>query len=158
MPATAPPRHDADREISSSRIFAAPPDSVFSAWMDPRGISDWWGPRGFTTTTHEMDFRPGGVWRFTMHGPDGVDYPNQVTYTAIERPRMLAYKHSGGEGHLHVRFEVTVTFTEEAGKTRMDFRMVFETAEMRNDIAMKYGAVEGLHDTLARLGEHLGRG
>ena len=62
-----------EREIVAARVFAAPRALVFTPWTDPRHIVQWWGPNGFTTTIHEMDVRPGGVWRFVMHGPDGVD-------------------------------------------------------------------------------------
>ena len=73
--------HTADREIVATRVFDAPRDLVFRMWTDPAHIVHWWGPNGFTTTIHEMDVRPGGMWRFIMHGPDGVDYPQ---YGAVE--------------------------------------------------------------------------
>ena len=75
-----------DREIATTRIFDAPRELVFQAWTDPARIARWWGPRGFTTSTYAMDVRPGGVWRFCMHGPDGVDYENQITYVEVEEP------------------------------------------------------------------------
>jgi len=52
-------------------------------------VHEWWGPRGFTNTTEEMDVRPGGVWRFVMHGPDGVDYNNKIVYLEIVKPERL---------------------------------------------------------------------
>jgi len=67
-------------ELIAERLFDAPRELVFKAWTVPAIITNWWGPRGFSTTTHEMDFRAGGVWRFTMHGPDGTDYPNKIVY------------------------------------------------------------------------------
>ncbi len=57
------------RSIIGVREFEAPRDLVFSAWTDPRHLAQWWGPNGFTTTTHSFDLRPGGVWRFVMHRP-----------------------------------------------------------------------------------------
>ena len=53
----------------------------------------WWGPRGFRNTIQEMDVRPGGHWRFVMHGPDGRDYPNHVVYVEVKRPERLVFKH-----------------------------------------------------------------
>src|SRR5207253_3226800 len=67
----------AEREIIATRIFEAPREVVFRMWTDPNHIVRWWGPNGFTTTMQEMDVRPGGVWQFIMHGPDGRDYPNK---------------------------------------------------------------------------------
>lgn len=151
-------RHEgnsADREIRASRVLDAPRERVFDAWTDPAHISNWWGPRGFTTTTAKMDLRPGGEWRFVMHGPDGRDYPNCIVYIEIDRPARLVYRHAGEAGTEPVNFHVTVTFTQSNGRTRVDVCMVFASAAKRDEVASEYGAVEGLHDTLARLGEHL---
>src|SRR5262245_3424249 len=87
---------ETDREIVISRTFDAPPDLVFQAWTDPKRIGRWWGPRGFTITTFEMDVRPGGVWRYLMHGPDGTDYPNKVVYLEIVRPERIVCDHGDG--------------------------------------------------------------
>jgi uncharacterized protein YndB with AHSA1/START domain len=69
----------ADRQIVTTRVLDAPRELVFKMWTDPEHIVQWWGPKGFTTTTYSMDVRPGGVWRFVMHGPDGTDYQNKIT-------------------------------------------------------------------------------
>lgn len=68
----------ADLQIVSTRVFDFPRDLVFGAWTDPAHLAHWWGPKGFTNSFHEFDLRPGGNWRFVMHGPDGVDYRNQI--------------------------------------------------------------------------------
>lgn len=144
-----------DREISSIRIFNAPRDLVFKMWIDPHAIGKWWGPRGFTTTTHKMEVRPGGEWRFIMHGPDGTDFPNKIVYIDVKEPERLVYKHTGDEGPVQVKFHVTVTFEDLGGKTKISMLALFETAEARNHVAEKYGAVEGMHETLARLAEQV---
>ena len=90
--------HDiADRELVLSRLLNAPRTLVFDTWSDPAHVSQWWGPVGFTTTTHEMAFKVGGRWRFTMHGPDGTDYPNIIVYTEIVRPERICYDHGDDE-------------------------------------------------------------
>jgi uncharacterized protein YndB with AHSA1/START domain len=144
-----------DREIVQSRVYDAPRELVFAAWTDPKHITHWWGPRGFTTTTHEMDVRPGGVWRFVMHGPDGTDYKNKIVYLEVNRPDRLTYKHAGEEDTEGVKFHTTVTFADRGGKTELTMRMVFETAAERNHVVEKYGAVEGGKQTLERLAEFL---
>ncbi|HKO58035.1 MAG TPA: SRPBCC domain-containing protein, partial [Thermoanaerobaculia bacterium] len=101
---------DASRELVITRLFDAPRELVFEVWTDPRHIGHWWGPRGFTTTTHEMNVRPGGVWRLTMHGPDGTDYPNRIMYRDIVPGARLAYLHDSGVDNDPRGFEVTVTF------------------------------------------------
>jgi uncharacterized protein YndB with AHSA1/START domain len=79
----------ADREIVAKRLFHAPRELVFKMWTSRKHISNWWGSRGFTTTTHEMDVRPGGTWRFIMHGPDGRDYPKEIVYREIVKPERI---------------------------------------------------------------------
>ncbi|MBX3729188.1 MAG: SRPBCC family protein [Candidatus Sumerlaeia bacterium] len=144
-----------DREIVTTRLFDAPRDLVFSAWSDARHVSNWWGPHGFRTTTHEMDVRPGGVWRFTMHGPDGVDYPNKIVYREVVRPERLVYNHAGEEDFDHIRFHAVVLFEEEAGGTRVTLRTIFESADACRLVIEKHGAVEGAQQTLERLGRQL---
>jgi uncharacterized protein YndB with AHSA1/START domain len=143
----------ADREIVITRVFDAPRSLVFDAWTDPQHVGSWWGPTGFTTTTHEIDVRPGGVWRFIMHAPNGVDYPNKILYLEITKPERLVYDH-GDDGQPGY-FRVTVTFTDEGGKTRLTMRSLFATAAEREEVVTKYHAIEGGNQTLDRFGEHL---
>lgn len=140
----------ADREIVATRLFDAPRDLVFDMWTDPVHVAKWWGPIGFTNTIHEMDVRPGGIWRFVMHGPDGVDYQNKSIFTEVVRPERLAYSHVSGP-----TFQVTVTFEEQGARTRLTMRMVFDSAAKREKVVKEFGAVEGMKQTLVRLGEHL---
>ncbi len=146
----------ADREVVITRLFDAPRERVFDAFTDPEQVGHWWGPNGFTTTIHEMDVRPGGVWRYIMHGPDGVDYPNYVSYIDIVRPERLVYDHGADSGDPH--FHVTVTFADEGGRTRLTMRSLFPTAAARDYVVREFKAIEGGHQTLARLAEHLAQG
>ena len=104
---------DAARQIAATREFDAPRDLVFSLWTDPVHIARWWGPKGFTNTIHEMDVRPGGVWRFVMHGPDGRDYENKIVYREIVRPERIAYSHVSGP-----LFDAVATDITSAGVVR----------------------------------------
>ena len=148
-------RMPTDREIVIARLIDAPRTRVFNAWTDPQQVVQWWGPRGFTTTTHKMEVRPGGVWRFVMHGPDGRDYQNKITYLEIVPPERLVYKHGGDEDLERVSFQTTVTFNAEGNKTRVTMRAVFPTSEKRDRVIKEYGALEGGEQTLARLDEHV---
>ncbi len=140
-----------DRSIITTRIFDAPRELVFDAWSDPKHLAEWWGPTGFTTTTRSFAMQPGGVWRFVMHGPDGRDYENRITYDEIVRPERLVYRHGGGDDVEPVQFKVVVTFEEEGGKTRLTMRAVFPSAAERDRVAKEYGAIEGAKQTLERL-------
>jgi len=144
----------ADREIVLTRVFNAPPSLVFQAWTDSIHIAQWWGPTGFRTTIYEMDVRPGGVWRFVMHGPDGRDYKNKIIFREIVKDERLTYTHIG-EGENTNQFEVTVTFAPEGQDTKLTLHMVFPTAAERERVVREYGAIEGGKQTLERLAHHL---
>jgi uncharacterized protein YndB with AHSA1/START domain len=141
--------------IIGTRVFDAPRDLVFSAWTDPRHLAQWWGPNGFTTTTHLFEFRAGGVWRFVMHGPDGRDYQNRITFDEIIPPERIVYRHSGGDDVEPVQFTQTVTF-EDLGnnQTRMTWHGKFPSAEERARVIREYGADKGLVQTMARLADY----
>jgi uncharacterized protein YndB with AHSA1/START domain len=143
------------RSIITTRVFDAPRELVFEAWTDLQHLAQWWGPNSFTTTTRAIDVRPGGIWRFVMHGPDGVDYENQITYDEIVKPERLVYRHGGDEDVEPVRFHVTVTFEDLGGKTKLTMRAVFPSAAERDRVIAKYGADKGAVQHLARLAEHL---
>jgi len=144
------PADTSDREIVVTRVFDAPRALVFKAWTDPKHLAHWWGPNGFTLTTYEMEFRPGGLWRSVMYGPDGRDYQNEVVYVEIVEPERLIYRHVSAP-----KFQMTVTFADDGGKTKITARMLFETAELRDRTIKAVGAVEGLKQTLGRLGEYV---
>lgn len=142
-----------DREIVVSRRFDAPRELVWEAFTRPEHVAHWWGPEGFTTTTSEMDVQPGGVWRFVMHAPNGVDYQNFIRYTEVVKPERLAYQHGEDEENIH--FAVTVTFVERDGATEVTLRQMYDTKEARDRSAEEFGAIEGAKQTLARLAAHL---
>ncbi len=138
-----------DREILATRVFDAPRDLVFKMWTDPNHIVKWWGPRGFTTTIHEMDVRPGGVWRFVMHSPDGVDYQNKNVYVDVVEPERLVFD------HVAPCFRMSVAFADRGAKTEVSVQMLFESAGERDVEVKQFGAIEGLQQTLDRLKEEL---
>ena len=139
----------ADREIVTTRLIDAPRELVFEAWTDPKHVAHWFGPEGFVTTTHSMEVRPGGVWRFTMRGPDGRDWPNVVTYEQVVPPERLVYLH--GDETEPDMFHTTVTFDDQGGKTALTMRAVFKTAAAREFVARERGAIEGAQQTVSRL-------
>src|SRR5437762_13766409 len=115
---------DAAREIVATRVVDAPRDLVWKLWTEPEHIKRWWGPNGFTNTIHEMDVRPGGVWRFVMHGPDGTDYPNKNVFVEVVPPGRIVLDHASSPN-----FRMTATFEDVGGgRTRLSVRMVFESA------------------------------
>jgi uncharacterized protein YndB with AHSA1/START domain len=146
------------RSIVGTRVFDAPRELVFSAFTDPQHLAQWWGPDGFTTTTSAFDFRPGGVWRFVMHGPNGRDYQNRIMFDEIEPPSRLVYRHTGDEDVEPVQFKQTLTFEDLSGKTRLTWHGMFPSAAERDRVIKDYGADEGLAQTMARLAEFVAAG
>jgi uncharacterized protein YndB with AHSA1/START domain len=140
-------------ELRITRVYDAPVKAVWDAWTDPEQVAQWWGPRGFTITTHSKDLRPGGHWNYTMHGPDGVDYPNSTKYFEVEPERKLVYDHGGHEDRPPL-FRVTVLFSESRGKTTMDMTMTLPTPEAAEEIRKMIKKAGG-ESTWDRLAEYL---
>jgi uncharacterized protein YndB with AHSA1/START domain len=140
-------------EIAITRFYDAPVKLVWDAWTDPKQVAKWWGPRGFTLTTHSKDLRPGGSWAYTMHGPDGVDYPNTTRYIEVEPYARLVYDHGESDDRPPL-FRVTVVFTDVKGKTKMDMRMTLPTPEAAEE-TRKFVKKAGGNSTWDRLAEYL---
>lgn len=145
------------REIVTIRTVPASRELVWRVWTDPEHVTHWWGPVGFSTTTTSHELKVGGIWSFVMHGPDGTDYLNRVEFLEVRPPELLSYRHAGEGAHDYVKFLSTVTFEDIGSDTRITLRAVFETAELRDFVAEKHGAVEGGQQTLARFANYVSR-
>ncbi len=135
--------------IEISRFIDAPRALVFQAFNDPKHVDAWWGPEGFRNETHSMKFEVGGIWHYTMHGPDGKDWPNWIKYNAIVPNENLTYDH-GGELNEPAHFSGEISFANEAGKTRVTLSLVLSSVEDKG-AKVKSGAVQGGEQTLGRL-------
>jgi len=142
------------RSLVTTRMFDAPRELVFEAWTHPNHLSHWWGPTGFSITTRAFDFRPGGTWQLVMHGPDGRDYQNRITFDEIVAPERIAFHHNA-EGSEQVHHWTFVTFEAVGGKTKFTMRLVFPSAEEKDRVVREHGAAEGLKQTVGRLGEYV---
>ena len=142
-----------EREMVATRLLDGPCETVWKLWTDPAHIAEWWGPRGFTTTIHEMDVRPGGTWRHTMHGPDGTDYPNSAVFLDVREPEYIAFLH--GDPGEPDHFFTTVDFADEGGKTGVTIRALFPSAADRERAIREYGAADGLEENMDKLAEYV---
>ena len=113
-----------DREIVSTRLFDVPREQLFHAWSNPELLARWWGPKDFTNTFHEFDFRPGGHWRLVMHAPTGGNFQNESVFQEIVPPERIVWQRISKP-----LFRVIATFDEEGSGTRLTFRMLFDTPE-----------------------------
>ena len=144
----------ADREIVISRSIDAPRELVFEAFTEVRHLSRWWGPDGFTTTTRAFEFRVGGAWDFVMHGPDGTDYQEWITWTEIVPPDRIALMHGESSDDPNA-FESVLSFEPAGNETRIVMRTVFPTKELRDEAVEKYHAIEGGEQTLNNLAAYV---
>jgi uncharacterized protein YndB with AHSA1/START domain len=146
-----------DREIVLSRVFEAPRELVFAAWTKEEHLTKWFGPKGFTTKTHECDLRTGGRWRFDMIAPDGKVFDNRMVFLEIKAPELLVLDHGHDKDDDEQRFRVTITFDEQSDKkTVVTMRQLHPTKEQR-DAGIGFGAVEIGYTTLDKLAQHLRR-
>ena len=141
--------------ITLTRVYDAPLRAVWEAWTVPEEVAQWWGPRGFTLTTHSHDLSTGGHWHYTMHGPDGTDYENTTRYLEVVPRQRMIYDH-GGHKDRPPLFRVTALFTERDGRTRLDMSMAFATPEIATNMRgfIKKAGGEATWD---RLAEHLAK-
>ena len=144
----------ADREIVISRVISASCDVVFEAFTEVRHLSQWWGPEGFTTTTRAFEFRVGGEWDFVMHGPDGTDFQEWISWTEIVPAERIALRHGESRGDPNA-FESVITFASDGAATRIEMRTVFPTKELRAEAVEKYHAIEGGRQTLSNLAAYV---
>ena len=149
-----PAHATADREIVISRVIDAPRELVFEAFTQVRHLSRWWGPEGFTTTTRSFEFRAGGEWDFVMHGPDGTDYQEWITWREIVPPERIALLHGESRDDPNA-FESVLAFELAGDETRILMRTVFPTRELRDEAVEKYHAIEGGEQTLRNLAAYV---
>lgn len=123
------PPYEAPDELRITRIYDAPVAAVWDAWTIDDRVRQWWGPRGFSVTTHDKALHPGGSWTYTMHGPDGTDWPNFTRYHEVVPHERLVYDHGATAADARPLFRVTATFTDLGARTELDLRMRLESAE-----------------------------
>ena len=143
-----------DREIVITRVIDAPRELVFEAFTGVQHLSRWWGPEGFTTTTRSFEFRVGGEWDFVMHGPDGTDYQEWITWREIVPPERIAMLHGESRDDPNA-FQSVMTFEPAGDQTRVVMRTLFPTQELRDEAAEKYHAIEGGEQTLSNLASYV---
>jgi uncharacterized protein YndB with AHSA1/START domain len=135
-------------ELLITRVFDAPREQVWKAWTDPEHFKKWWGPEHFTAPVSEIDLRVGGTYFNCMRSPDGQDYYTTGVYREIVPLERIVYTDSFadkngnavppsdyGMDDLPMEMEVTVTFEEQDGKTKMTLRHVGFPAGEHSEMA-----------------------
>ena len=134
--------------LGTERLLSATPQEVFAAFERSDLLARWWGPNGFTNTFDEFDFRPGGDWKFTMHGPDGKDYANHTRFIEIVPAERIVYE------HVAPHFRMTITLADAGAGTHMIWCMGFESPEICE--RFKPICVPSNEENFDRLAAHLG--
>jgi uncharacterized protein YndB with AHSA1/START domain len=111
--------------FKTSRSFSAPAEAVFAAFSAPERLARWWGPDGFSNTFESFDFTNGGLWRFTMHGPDNSNYANLMSFEAIEPDRKIIVRHVS-----QPHFTLSIGLEPTATGTTVTWEQVFDNAEV----------------------------
>ena len=141
--------YEAANEIRITRVYDAPVALVWDAWTKDEHVVHWWGPRGFSLTTHSKDLRPGGSWRYVWRNAQGREFPATGTYREVEPPtRLVSVTHFEGEEQTS-----TTTFAEESGRTTVTVTMLFASKASR-DRGLPYAKV-GTEMNHARLDAYL---
>jgi uncharacterized protein YndB with AHSA1/START domain len=146
------PRPASDRELRIDRVLDAPRPLVFEIWTRPAHVKRWWGPRGYTTLSCEMDLRPGGVWRVESRHVDGSRTAERGVFREIVEPERLVFTHAweDEDGNPGRQTLVTVTFADHGRQTRMTFHQALFTSVEDRD-----GHAQGWSEAFDMLAEHL---
>jgi len=143
------------KEIIISRVLNAPVKLVWEVWTKPEHIVKWWGPNSFTTTDKGMQLKAGGHWYFTMHGPDGINYPNHIVFLEVVPYEKLMYRHSDDAATNPISFHATVIFENMGNKTKLTMHSVFESEAELQRLNAAYHVIEGGQQHIGRLDDYL---
>lgn len=122
--ATSPKSEDkSGATFRTQRVLPYPPQAVYDAFARPELLAQWWGPNGFTNTFEVFEFRPGGRWKFVMHGPNGVNYPNENVFLELHAPTKIVIQHVS-----QPRFVLTVTLAAHEAGSAITWIQAFEDA------------------------------
>jgi uncharacterized protein YndB with AHSA1/START domain len=133
-----------DRSLVTTRSFACSRARLFRAFSDPDELARWWGPKGFTNTFHAFDARVGGTWRYTMHGPTGGNFENEMTFQELVPDTRIVLDHLS-----HPRYVATFELTDAGGGAHLRWQMDFETVERFTQV--KKFAIPANEENLDRL-------
>jgi uncharacterized protein YndB with AHSA1/START domain len=100
-------------------------EQVFAAISDPQRLARWWGPAGFANTFNVCEFKPGGRWSLVMHGPDGVNYPNENVFAEIEPPLRVVVDHPS-----QPVYRLVISLAPSTGGTSVSWAQTFENDEL----------------------------
>lgn len=137
------------RELRITKLLNAPVELVWKVWSSPEDIAVWWGPAGFTTVIHKMEFIPGGEWLLTLYSPEGQSFANRSIYREIIPLKKIVFE------HFNPGFISTIEFEARGKQTMMEWSSEFESEEMLAIIVQTFKADEGQKQNVEKLENYL---
>lgn len=140
-----------EREFVVERQFSAPRTLIFQVFTQPEHLKRWWAPLPYTLPICTIDLQPGGIWHYCMRSPEGQDHWARSVYREIVPPEKLVYTSTFSDEHANPiegipEHLTTVTFTEEADKTRVSALVQFASAAALK-VAVDMGMLQGMNMT-----------
>ena len=140
-----------ERKLVITRIFDLPCEKVWKAWTEPERVKRWWGPKGFTAPIIRIDFRVGGKYVYCMRSSENQDFWStgvfreivpleRIAYTdsfADEKGNVVPATYYGMSADFPLELQVTLTFEEHDGKTKMILRHVGIPEGEMSDLAQQ---------------------
>lgn len=114
--------------FNTSREIPATPEQVFAAFSNPERLARWWGPAGFTNTFKICEFKNGGRWSYTMHGPERGHYQNESIFEETG-PEKIIINHIS-----EPKYRLTITLTPSAAGTLVTWSQAFENSDVAKRI------------------------
>ncbi|HEY5143592.1 MAG TPA: SRPBCC domain-containing protein [Solirubrobacteraceae bacterium] len=121
-----------ERNLRITRVLDAPRDLVWTCWTDPEHFAAWFGPEHFHTPVEsvEIDLRPGGVFKSTMVGPDGNEYPGTGTFVEVTPKDRLVFEERDIEHPMMERQHTVVSFRDlGGGRTELEIAVTMVCVE-----------------------------
>jgi uncharacterized protein YndB with AHSA1/START domain len=142
-----------DRQIMLTREFEAPRELVFLAMSKPEHLAHWWGQAGSSLAVCELDFRPGGLWRFVERDTAGSEWGFRGEIREIVPPEKIVqtFEFDGVPGHVSVE---TLRLEDLGGRTRLTVTSEFDSVEDRDGM-LQSGMEKGAGESYDRLAAYL---
>ena len=141
-----------DRTLTIDRIFDAPRSLLWEVWTHQDHIAKWWGPPGMRTKVNQLDFRPGGRWKYTMTAKDGKVFPAEGVYQEIIEPEKIVK--TANFAQITVGVVLTITFEALENKTRLTLSVTHPT-KLYRDKQERMGVMNGWGAALSKLESYL---
>lgn len=138
------------RNFNSARI------ELFNAWTDPKAVSNWWGPKEFSTSVTELNLTPGGKWRYVMYGPDGNEYPIVGVFSEIHPPHKIVTTDGWEEDPKKLTGLTVTAYFDEISTKQSELTLIISHKSPNDRIEHeKMGVVAGWNSSFDCLDEYL---